>query len=58
MLTKEQKLLILTILSGFYGRSLVLSEFVKMGVIERRTIEVEEAIRDFLVNLKANTSFP
>jgi hypothetical protein len=51
MITKEQKKLILTKLSGIEGRTLVLDYLTKVGATGHRTLVFETALRDFLLEL-------
>lgn len=48
---KEQKRAIFDILSEFNGRTFIMEELIKRGVISHRTLEIETGIRDLFREL-------
>jgi hypothetical protein len=50
-MTKEQKRIVLSFMSGFQGRTLILEYLMKTGEIKNRTLDFEVALRDFLLEL-------
>ena len=51
MLTREQKQAIFDILSEFDGRTWILSQLIKRGVIAQRKLDIETDIRDLFREL-------